>query len=162
MSGVELQEAIKNKAIELGDKLRDNLALDSIAKAQIIETLGKFESYVLAVLADHVVVPRKPLKKQYPSICEYPYRCVCGNEWYENPLTLEHKCPDCFKIGRGKPKIDIAKNEKDGTLVLRKFFFSEDSHYSMAKSGTITSVTFECVRILLNELLKLLGGDTTQ
>ena len=62
MSGVELQEAIKNKAIELGDKLRDNLALDSIAKAQIIKSLGELESFVVALLdaflRDHVTVPR--------------------------------------------------------------------------------------------------------
>ena len=64
----DLQETIKNKAIELGDKLRDNSALDSIAKAQIIKSLGELESFVLALLdaflRDNVTMPLNEYNNQ--------------------------------------------------------------------------------------------------
>jgi hypothetical protein len=45
-------EKIRDKRVDLGDELRENLALDSIAKAEIIRGLRQFESYILECLKE--------------------------------------------------------------------------------------------------------------
>lgn len=47
-----LKNKLQEKSVELGDELRDNLALDSIAKAQIIKTLMEQESFFLSLLGE--------------------------------------------------------------------------------------------------------------
>jgi len=63
-----LKQQIKEKTIELGDNLRDNLALDSIAKASIIDALRELESTILVLLDrgtdDFVCIEKKQLQER--------------------------------------------------------------------------------------------------
>ena len=47
-----LHEKVSDKSVELGDELRDNLALDSIAKAEIIRGLRGFQNYFLELVEE--------------------------------------------------------------------------------------------------------------
>jgi hypothetical protein len=60
---VSFIEKINKEAIKLGDDLRDNFALDSIAKSQIIKSLQEFESFVLSAYAESQKEEKQKLRQ---------------------------------------------------------------------------------------------------
>lgn len=84
-----LEQQIEKKAVDLGDELRDNLALDSIAKAQIIKTLKELESFVLGLLADTVIIKRKQLEDLVDEYIKIRQKRSCQSEEWKRATIIK-------------------------------------------------------------------------